>query len=275
MHIENNTALLYVAPPAAVLTPETPPPSCGGPALMDGTIHPAVDTLLQRNFQEFAHVCVARSDYSAFILVINGMIEGYYVKRLRCFPMYGEHAPKTSVMPLNISNGIELCEESPIALPHRNIAYLITVSTDDQTLPGKYRTSIEVEGEAGVTYVPVVIDVGDADLVEITTTPLVTPLENPLDILYTAASASPFAFYDSEDYRGILYRVALHNRKLYQTALDRDPTLTNALLSSLRSVSSPVEDDALLFQKLRKTLLYRLDDRFRQGNREPLKGCDC
>jgi len=101
------------------------------------------------------------------------------------------------------------------------------------------------------------------------TAPLDTPANDPLDILFSAAGEGAFSLYQEEDYTGLLYRLAMHDRMLYNAARSIDPVLTDALVNSLRSVTVHQEDDAALLQRIRRALVYRLDSRFDGGNREP------
>lgn len=265
----DQTAILYPAAPGTPITPLSPPPSVGGPQAMDGDCHPAVDMLPTRSYRDYIHLYMLRNDLTGSMAVINGMDLGFYVKQVQCFTMYGAHAPRLTVHPLSIDDGTRISSFVPDALPHRSTAVLITVSTDQQTEPGKYRTNLEIQGEASVFYMPVVIDVADAQALPVEIVPLTEPAADPLDILFSAAGQAPFGFYEGEDYAGVLYRLALHHRMLYHTARQTDPLLTDMLVNSLARVTDHHEDDAALLQRVRRALVYRLDSQFEGGNREP------
>lgn len=268
MRIEK-TALLYPAPLGMPLTPLTPPPSTGGPQAMDGDIHPAVDPRLERSFQDCARLYMARGDFSGCMAVIHGLELGLYVRRARCFTLYGAHAPQIAVHPLALGEPVRLSQTVPPALPHRCTALLLTVTTAPDTPPGKYRTNLEIEGEAAVSYLPVVIDVADTLLQPVETSAPAADAD-PLSILFSAAEEGPLPFREGEDYAGLLYRAARHDRMLYQAARRVDPLLTDTLLAGLRAAQPRGEDDAALLHKVRRTLVYRLDSRFDAGNREPI-----
>ena len=256
MRIET-TGLLYPAPLGAPLTPQTPPPSTDGPAAMDGDIRPAVDALPLRGRREYAQLCLLRDDFAACLAVVNGMELGVFIRRARLFAFYGQHAPRLEVRPLRLDGSVRLAEAIPSVLPHQNPALLLSAVTFPDTPPGIYRTNLEMEGEAGVTYLPVETRPGPA-------------LTDPLDILFSAAEDGPFLLPEAEGYAGVLYRAALADRRLFAAARAADPLLTDTLLASLRAVRTHCEDDADLLRKIRRTLVHRLDGRFAAGNREPL-----
>lgn len=265
----DTTALLYPMAPGTPLTPLSPPPSVGGPKAMDGDCHPAVDVLPTRSFQDHIHLYMLRGDLTASMAVIHGMELGFYIKQARCFTMYGTHAPKLTVHPLCLESGVRLSPCVPDALPHRCSAMLITVSTDEQTEPGKYRTNLEIQGESSVFYLPIVIDVANATALPVETVPVTVPRTDPLDILFSAAGTGAFELYEGNDYTALLYCLALHDRMLYNTARQTDPLLTDTLTGSLAHVTRHHEDDAALLQRIRRALVYRLDPQFDGGNREP------
>ncbi len=268
MRIET-TGLLYPAPLGAPLTPQTPPPSTDGPAAMDGDIRPAVDALPLRGRREYAQLCLLRDDFAACLAVVNGMELGVFIRRARLFAFYGQRAPRLEVRPLRLDGSVRLAEAIPSVLPHQNTALLLSAVTFPDTPPGIYRTNLEVEGEAGVTYLPVAVEVAGvtAPPVETRTGPALT---DPLDILFSAAGDGPFLLPEAEGYTGVLYRAALADRRLFAAARTADPLLTDTLLASLRAVRTHCEDDADLLRKIRRTLVHRLDGRFAAGNREPL-----
>ena len=265
----DKTALLYPMPAGTPLTPLSPPPSVGGHLAMDGDCHPAVDVLPTRSYQDAIRLYMLRGDMTAGMAVIHGLELGFYVKNARCFTMYGSHAPRLTVHPLALDGKMRLSPCVPDALPHRCTAMLITAQTDALTEPGKYRTNLEIQGEAAVFYLPIVVDVADAVAKPISTVPLEVPAEDPLDILFSAADEGEFPLYQGENYAGLLYQIALHDRMLYSTARHIDPILTDALVDSLKQVTVHHEDDAALLQRIRRALVYRLDSRFEGGNREP------
>ena len=268
MRIET-TGLLYPAPRRAPRPPPTPPPPPDGPAAMDGDIHPAVDALPLRGRREYAQLCLLRDDFAACLAVVNGMELGVFIRRARLFAFYGQRAPRLEVRPLRLDGSVRLAEAIPSVLPHQNTALLLSAVTFPDTPPGIYRTNLEVEGEAGVTYLPVAVEVAGvtAPPVETRTGPALT---DPLDILFSAAGDGPFLLPEAEGYAGVLYRAALADRRLFAAARAADPLLTDTLLASLRAVRTHCEDDADLLRKIRRTLVHRLDGRFAAGNREPL-----
>ena len=268
MRIET-TGLLYPAPLGAPRTPQTPPPSTDGPAAMDGDIHPAVDALPLRGRREYAQLCLLRDDFAACLAVVNGMELGVFIRRARLFAFYGQRAPRLEVRPLRLDGSVRLAEAIPSVLPHQNTALLLSAVTFPDTPPGIYRTNLEMEGEGGVTYLPVAVEVAGvtAPPVETRTGPALT---DPLDILFSAAGDGPFLLPEAEGYAGVLYRAALADRRLFAAARAADPLLTDTLLASLRAVRTHCEDDADLLRKIRRTLVHRLDGRFAAGNREPL-----
>ena len=156
MRIET-TGLLYPAPLGAPLTPQTPPPSTDGPAAMDGDIHPAVDALPLRGRREYAQLCLLRDDFAACLAVVNGMELGVFIRRARLFAFYGQRAPRLEVRPLRLDGSVRLAEAIPSVLPHQNTALLLSAVTFPDTPPGIYRTNLEMEGEGGVTYLPVAV----------------------------------------------------------------------------------------------------------------------
>ena len=182
---------------------------------------------------------------------------GVFIRRARLFAFYGQHAPRLEVRPLRLDGSVRLAEAIPSVLPHQNTALLLSAVTFPDTPPGIYRTNLEMEGEAGVTYLPVETRPGPA-------------LTDPLDILFSAAEDGPFLLPEAEGYAGVLYRAALADRRLFAAARAADPLLTDTLLASLRAVRTHCEDDADLLRKIRRTLVHRLDGRFAAGNREPL-----
>lgn len=126
---------------------------------MDGDIHPAVDALPLRGRREYAQLCLLRDDFAACLAVVNGMELGVFIRRARLFAFYGQRAPRLEVRPLRLDGSVRLAEAIPSVLPHQNTALLLSAVTFPDTPPGIYRTNLEVEGEAGVTYLPVAVEV--------------------------------------------------------------------------------------------------------------------
>lgn len=268
MRIEK-TAWLYPAPVALPLSAVTAPPTADGPEIMSSDCRPAVDVLPKRNFRDFIHLQMLRGDMAGSMAVINGGELGVDIRRAVCFAMYGTHAPKITVHPLRLDDTgiVSVAESIPDALPHRNSALLLIASTDDETPAGKYRTDLEIQCEGGVYYMPVVIDVADAAVVPVDTVPATASAASALDILFSAAREGAFPLAEGEDYSGMLYRLAYHDRMLYEAARSVDRLLTDTLCGCLCDVRTHHDDDAALLTRVRRALVYCMDDRFDAGNR--------
>lgn len=200
MRIET-TGLLYPAPLGAPLTPQTPAALHGWPGGHGWRYPPAVDALPLRGRREYAQLCLLRDDFAACLAVVNGMELGVFIRRARLFAFYGQRAPRLEVRPLRLDGSVRLAEAIPSVLPHQNTALLLSAVTFPDTPPGIYRTNLEVEGEAGVTYLPVAVEVAGvtAPPVETRTGPALT---DPLDILFSAAGDGPFLLPGGGGIRG-------------------------------------------------------------------------
>lgn len=262
--------LMYATALGAPMKPTTPPPTVDGPKYMVATALPTIDPLPTRSFANYAHLCLGRDDMTGCTIVVYGGDIGVYSRRVRVFSLYGSTAPQLELIPLNLTGKqVEVSPQPMSAMPHESVAFLLVARSTPDTKPGKYRTNIEVEGEGTVDYLSVVIDVADLQLNKterVTTDRVGTPLE----ILFSAAKAGAFAMPRAEGYAALMAEAAYANHRLFNTLASIDPLLTEALTSSLQAVTTHIEDDALLLQKVRQTLLYRADDRFEIGNREPL-----
>lgn len=104
--------------------------------------------------------CLLRDDFAACLAVVNGMELGVFIRpRPWLFAFYGQRAPRLEVRPLRLDGSVRLAEAIPSVLPHQNTALLLSAVTFPDTPPGIYRTNLEMEGEAGVTYLPVAVEV--------------------------------------------------------------------------------------------------------------------
>lgn len=264
------TGLMYAAAMGVPMDPTTPPPTVDGPKYMVATAVPTIDPLPTRGFANYAHLCLGRDDMTGCTVVVYGGDIGVYTRRMRVFKLYGSAAPQLELIPLTLlGDRVEVSPHPMSAMPHESIAFLLVARSTPDTKPGKYRTNIEIEGEGTVDYLSVVIDVADIQLTK-TETVATDAIGEPLDILFSAAKTGPFAMPQASGYKGLMAEAAYANHRLFATVAAIDPLLTDALVSSLRAVTDHIEDDALLLQKVRQTLLYRVDDRFEIGNREPL-----
>lgn len=265
------SGLLYAAAMGMPLKPGTPPPTVGGPEHMVASARPTIDPLPVRSFDNYAHLCLGRDDMTGCSILVYGGDVGVYVRRARVFTLYGSTAPTLELIPLTLlGDRVEISPHPLSAMPHETVAFLLIARSTPQTKPGKYRTNIEIEGEGTVDYLSVVVDVCDVLLTHTDIHAADKCLNDPLEILFSAAHEGAFAMFPATGYAEQMYQAALNNHRLYATVAQTDPLLTESLVSSLRSVTTHIEDDALLLKKVRQTLLYRLDNRFMIGNREPL-----
>lgn len=270
MYVQD-TGIINPAPFAAFIKPETPPPTFGATKSMDATVHPNVDPLPVRNFNPFAHLCLGKNDITACTIVVNGTNMGVYSRRARVFSLYGKNAPTVEIIPIYIDKPLPyFAPETRSSMPYQNSAFILKVTTDANTKAGKYRTNIEIEGENEVDYLSVVIDVADVLLNEYQITESCVSEFSQLDILLSAAKNTLLKPTDLNGYNELLFQIAKSNMKLYRTAIEYNPTLANILINSLAKIKDQTFDDSGLIAKVRKTMLYSMDEQFDCGNKEPL-----
>ncbi len=244
MKIDNCSACLWTVPLGYPLTTGTPPRCPDGYKLMDGPVRPAVDALKKDTRKEAAHVWMGKGDKAGFIVAVNGMLEGFYVSQARLFALYGDKCPTFQVQPLHLEDDkapTALCKTPEMALPTRNNAFCVTVCTPADAKPGLYRSDFEIESDAGVCYLPVVIRVGDF-VVE----------ENP----------APLA----EDYLGILAQKAACEKTMLQVLGKCDAKLQGILSRCLEA--TPHAADPARADHLREAMVRRMDGQFEIGNRQ-------
>ena len=271
------TCRIFSLPVGSPITALTVPPDADAVAAMDGDMHPATQPLPTMDAPQRIRLFLTQDDMTAAVAVYTGGECGLYVRGIRVLPMYGRTAPQLDVRPLAIPDAPGAGEPRFIAkpaaaLPYRAGALLVTASTTPQTPPGLYRTLLELELEAGVCYLAVVLHVAAACPAALPDGPRITAQDapDPLSLLFTAAGDGALPAATGEDYRALLCRLAEHDRRLYMAARRTDPWLTDTLCRALSRVSARGEDAAGLLSRTRQALVCRLDPACAAGDNEPL-----
>jgi hypothetical protein len=253
MKYKHSSVEIYLSTLETALTRTTPVPMTIPEEAMNPSCVPSdKEVKRSRKRDEIIRLKLCKNDLYGSLICIHGGKEGAVIQSIKAFDVPGENPPRINMTGVRMDSK-ELLEEKLFEYVHSGYTacVLVSVSTEENTMPGEYHSAIEIQSEHGFVQIPVIVSVVDVTLSQINPGQP-TSFESPLKSLIESFDAykngrSPL-FDNSRTLMGFCSKVALKNYSMLKIVETNDKQRAEIISNILSSLKEGCGDDTAIFR---------------------------